>query len=260
MMTAKRTLVTGDLQGCADETLTLLNVCNAGPNDRVIFAGDLIDRGPDSAGCLAIARELEQRQNAPAAILGNHEARHLQYRDVEASGRVPVVNAPSHVETRRQLKDIDYAYMRSMPLYIRLPEYNAVVVHAGVFPGVPIEEQDRRHLLHIQMIDPPNPKSFWPSRVPPGGKHKFWTHFWRGPERVIFGHSVFDRPLITDHAWGIDGGCCFGRKLHALILPEWTIVSIPSRTGLTTTPLSPPDRTGTPVSAYEIHPGVNTFS
>lgn len=199
--------------------------CGVTPKDRVIFAGDLVDRGPESGLCVGLAMRREQIQGSEACILGNHEDRHLEYRNLEDQGRDPNCVIPTHVATRLQLTDEHYAYLRRLPLFIRLPEHNAVVVHAGVYPGRTIEEQERRHLLHIQMIKPPALESKWPSKCPPDWK--FWTHYWDGPERVIFGHSVFDKPLITDKVAGIDGGSCFGMQLHALILPEWKIVSVP---------------------------------
>lgn len=223
-----RTIVIGDLQGCYQETLALLKKCGVTPSDRVIFTGDLVDRGPDSALCVELAMRREQTQGSEASILGNHEDRHLGYRHQEAIGRDPKCVIPTHIATRQQLKSEHYQYMSRMPLFIRLPEYGAAVVHAGVFPGRPLEAQRRDHLLHIQMINPPDQTSKWPSKAP--GGWKFWTHYWDGPERIIFGHSVLDKPLITDKVAGIDGGGCFGRQLHALILPEWEIVSVACKT------------------------------
>jgi hypothetical protein len=94
-------------------------------------------------------------------------------------------------------------------------------------PQIPIEKQNPYHLLHCQCIRPPEPKSFWPSKAPEG--YTFWTNHWQGPECVIFGHSVVERPLVTPHALGIDTGAVHGRSLTALILPCWEIVSVPSR-------------------------------
>jgi hypothetical protein len=123
-----------------------------------------------------------------------------------------------------------------MPKFIRLPEYNTVCVHAGAWPGRPIEQQTDRHLLHIQMIRPydkwGNPyrhrdaeRSCWASKVPAGEDGwKFWTEFWEGPERVVFGHSVLNKPLVTDKVVGLDGGGCFGLELWALVLPDNEIV------------------------------------
>lgn len=65
------------------------------------------------------------------------------------------------------------------------------------------------------------------SKAPQG--FSFWTNFWHGPERLIFGHSVLDRPLVTEWAVGVDTGAVFGRGLTALVLPDWELVSVPTR-------------------------------
>jgi len=237
-----RTIFIGDLHGCYDEAVALLEKCNARPEDHVIFLGDLVDRGPDSDKCVDLAIHRERIQGKPACILGNHEEKHLDYEDIVARiGRPPSQMPPTHVVTRQQLKPHHYGYLRSLPLFIRIPEHNAVAVHAGVWPGRPIEKQTPRHLLHVQMINPfdqwLNPlhgkdaeKSCWVSRVPEGEGWKFWTHFWNGPEKVIFGHSVLNKPLVTEFAVGIDGGACFGLELWAYILPEGEVVSVKGKT------------------------------
>lgn len=231
-----RIIVVGDPQGMYDETIKLLEKCQVTPNDWVIFAGDLVDRGVDSAKCIELAMRREQVQGKPAAVLGNHEEKHLTYLNQEKrTGKLPNFSSPYHAATRAQLQDHHYEYIKKLPLFIRLPEYNAAVVHAGVYPGRTLEEQDPYHLLHIQMIKPfdeqGNPtkdySTKWPSKIPDKG-WKFWTHFWDGPERIIFGHSVTDKPLLTEKACGIDGGACFGHELRAVILPEWEIVSVKS--------------------------------
>ncbi len=270
----KRVIVVGDLQGCAKEARKLLANVNATANDHVVFAGDLIDRGPDNDECIELAIEWEARQGATASILGNHERKHLDYRNKELSGRDPHVQVPSHVATRQQLKPHHYTYMQSMPLYLRLPEHNAAVVHAGVYPGRKIEEQEERHLLHIQMIRPYDKwgnrtnmfKTFWPSRTPtpernpenfPTDGWRFWTNFWDGPERIIFGHSVLDKALLTEKVCGIDGGCCFGEELRAVILPEWEIVTVPSQTKYSSKRNA---ATGDNVKLFNVHGDVNTYS
>ena len=168
--------------------------------------------------------------------MGNHEEKHIFYYDQEKQhGRVNV-SSPNHVATRLQLKPIHYEYFKSLPMYIRLPEHNTVCVHAGVFPNKKIEEQDPYHLLHIQSIKPyiiddgtrkVNTKSMWPSKVREEG-WQFWTNFYEGTEKIVFGHSVLDKPLVTDKVIGLDGGCCFGHSLWALILPSNEIVEVKS--------------------------------
>ena len=52
MDTSKRTIVIGDLHGCQDEALELLDSLAVTVKDRVIFAGDLVDRGPKRRECV----------------------------------------------------------------------------------------------------------------------------------------------------------------------------------------------------------------
>ena len=226
----QRTIVIGDLHGCYDEALALLGRLAVTENDRVVFAGDLVDRGPKNRECVELAMQHE-------CILGNHEEKHLQ-------------STHHHEETRRVLGEEHYAYFRKLPLFIRLPEHGAVVVHAGVLPSIPIEKQDPYHLLHAQCVRPPDRKSFWPSKAPK--THTFWTNHWKGPERVIFGHTVVDKPLVLEHAVGIDTGCVFGGPLTAVVLPGWDIVSVPSS--------QPQRREGTAIGRYRIHGDVSAFS
>jgi diadenosine tetraphosphatase ApaH/serine/threonine PP2A family protein phosphatase len=232
-----RTIIIGDLHGCHDEAEDLLAKLAVTATDRIIFAGDLVDRGPKPRECVALAMRHE-------AILGNHEEKHLQQRR-----RPDDALHPDHARTRALLDEGCYAWMRGLPLYLRLPEANAVVVHAGVLPGRAIEEQLPHTLLHAQCVQPPSTKSHWPSKAPEG--FTFWTNHWRGPERVIFGHTVLTRPLVTEHAVGIDTGCVFGGALTAVVLPSWELVSVPARE---------PHRGPVRVARYPITDDVACFS
>jgi hypothetical protein len=210
-----RTIIIGDLHGCYDEAVELLDRVAACASDRVVFVGDLVDRGPKPRECVELAMQHE-------SILGNHEEKHLQQQHRPDERLIP-----DHLQTRRALGPEHYRYFARLPRVLRLPEHGAAVVHAGAMPDVPLEKQDAYHLLHAQCILPPARKSFWPSKAP--ADHRFWTHFWRGPERLVFGHSVLSAPLVTEHAVGIDTGAVHGHALTAVILPDWEIVSVPAR-------------------------------
>jgi hypothetical protein len=71
-----RLLIVGDVGGCADELRRVVLPALDDPGTVVIQVGDLIDRGPDSAGVLAIVRE-----HLPTGrwiqLIGNHEAQYL---------------------------------------------------------------------------------------------------------------------------------------------------------------------------------------
>lgn len=232
-----RTIIIGDLHGCADAADALLERLHVSGSDRVIFTGDLIDRGPKPRACV----ELAMRHTS---VLGNHEARHLGQRHLPDEKL-----SPDHLRTRRALEPRHDAWLATLPMFLRLPEFNAAVVHAGCFPDVPLEAQSPQHLLHAQHLSPPSRKSFWPSKAPEG--HRFWTNFWRGPERLIFGHTVVDRPLVTPWAVGIDTGAVYGRGLTALVLPDWELVTLP------TTDFCGGKKT---LARYDVAPGVKAFS
>ena len=73
-----RDFVIGDLHGCLPLLTRLLDHVQFDPTlDRLFSTGDLIDRGPDSAGCLELLKE-----NWFHAVVGNHElmlTRYLEY-------------------------------------------------------------------------------------------------------------------------------------------------------------------------------------
>ena len=115
----------------------------------------------------------------------------------------------------------------------------------------PANQQPARVLLHGQCIRPPATKSYWPSKAPPGWT--FWTNHWKGPERVIFGHTVLSQPLVTRRAVGIDTGCVHGRELTAVVLPDWRFVSVPARKAYWA-------KRGGGVARYPVMDGVTCFS
>jgi hypothetical protein len=234
---ARRTLVIGDLHGCYDEALDLLDALQATSSDRIIFAGDLIDRGPRRRECVELAMRHE-------CVLGNHEERYLRQLKTADDKLLP-----DHLETRRALGPEHAKYLETLPLFIRLPEYGAAVVHAGAYPGIPLEQQDKAHLLHAQCLQPPSKKSHWPSKAPQGAT--FWTNLWTGPERLIFGHTVLDQPLMSEWAVGLDTGAVYGRTLTALVLPDWRFVSVPARTK---------HHGGKDLPKYAVHGDVRAFS
>jgi diadenosine tetraphosphatase ApaH/serine/threonine PP2A family protein phosphatase len=208
----KRTIIIGDLHGCYTEACDLLEACEVTQDDRIIFCGDLVDRGPMPRECVELAMKHE-------SVLGNHEDTHLRYRHKKTDkSQLPA----HHVYTIEHLNDEHWHYIESLPLKIYLPEYNSVVIHSGCWPDIPVNKQDKYHLLHLQCCGE-HKKSSWPSKSPQG---TFWSNFWKGPERIIFGHTGLNKPLHTEFVVGIDTGCVFGRELTALILPDDKFVQV----------------------------------
>lgn len=211
------TIVIGDVHGCVDELAALIDTCAPGRDDRIVCVGDLVAKGPDSRGVLALVRERGVR-----SVLGNHDAVVLHASRALAAGEHSAARA-SHTALARQLSDQDLEQLAALPLFLRLPELNALVVHAGVEPGVALEQQDSDVLLNVRTIDAAGK----PSSRPNVGV--LWGSVWPGPELVLFGHHASAGLQQHPHAIGLDTGCVYGGRLTAYVLPERRFVSVAAR-------------------------------
>jgi hypothetical protein len=211
-----RLIAIGDIHGCPREFEDLLNKLKLGRHDRVVLLGDLVNRGPDSAKVIALARE-----HARLSLLGNHELRLLNYRKT---------GDPTHLkktdyDTLKQLSSKDWAYMNAMPLTYHDPAHAIVLVHGGFLPGQPWRAQPARVVTRIQVVA----KDGSPAKrsEAPGAPH--WSELWSGPPFVVYGHTP--RRDVSRLKWslGIDTACVLGGELTACILPEKRIVQVKAR-------------------------------
>jgi bis(5'-nucleosyl)-tetraphosphatase (symmetrical) len=236
-VTYERYMVIGDVHGCLDELDELLKVVQYrhGDKDCLVFAGDLVDRGPDPVGSVRRAREL-----GASCAMGNHEEKHIRWRNWES--RIKAGEAKKNPMRRfdeqrmrehEALSDDDIAYLMAMPKTVSLGHEKPswVVVHAGFECNeVPYWEQARDTVCRVRDVDPvtgkmasnsKNPLESVPGSVP-------WGTRWKGPENVVYGHAVHSRevPRVDLHdgygCYGIDTGCVFGGRLTALVLANRT--------------------------------------
>jgi predicted phosphodiesterase len=210
----QRTIVIGDVHGCREELEDVLAACSFERGDDVVLVGDLVAKGPDSAGVVQLCRERGFR-----SVLGNHDAKVLEFREGQLSKRPK----QTHVEVAQQLTSADWKYLAALPLWMRLEDRNALVVHAGLVPNVPLEKQRPEDLLKMRSITPEGGIS---KRAQDGVP---WASLWPGPEHVVFGHDAVRGLQKHPHATGLDTGCVYGRFLTALLLPEQRLVSVPAR-------------------------------
>ena len=182
--------------------------------DDVVFVGDLLNKGPDSFG---VWRYVQERSNFHGANVlfcwGNHEDKHIRIAKGELQANF------SQIICKEQLKehyDECIAYFSSLPLYLQSHDF--WLVHAGVVPEIPLEEQPRKSLLRGKM--PWMKDAYDKSR---GG----WWEYYSGSTPVIYGHYAHSKgPRIQNNTYGIDTGCCHGDYLTAIILPERRLVQI----------------------------------
>ncbi|MDB6126456.1 MAG: metallophosphoesterase [Verrucomicrobia bacterium] len=211
-----RLIAIGDIHGCDREFEDLLEKLAPEKRDRIVLLGDLVNRGPDSARVVALARK-----HASVSLLGNHELRLLNYRKT---------GDPTHLkrtdyDTLKQLNDKDWAYLNAMPLTFHDPRHRTVLVHGGFLPGIPWRGQPARVVTRIQVIDQNgNPRK---RSEEPDAPH--WSELWTGPPFVVYGHTP--RPEVSRLKWslGIDTGCVLGGYLTACVLPERKIIQVRAR-------------------------------
>ncbi len=209
---AKRTIIVGDLHGCLEELRALLGELRfTAEADRLVSVGDLVGKGPDGAGVVRFFRE-----HGHEAVRGNHDEKLLAWRRGESTKPL----GPTHQRDAARMSEEDWRWLEARPLYLVLPE--AIVVHAGLVPGVPLDRQRPDDLINLRSIRPDGSAS---KRVDDGEP---WAKLWPGPELVVFGHDAMRGLQRWPHAIGLDTGCVYGGRLSALVLPERTLVSVPA--------------------------------
>lgn len=114
----------GDVQGCLASLLQLLHRLPA--DARLVFVGDLVNRGPDSLATLRYVRRLGKRATC---LLGNHDLHLLAVAaGIRAPGRGDTLDEILAAPDRDDLLD----WLRHRPLVHR--EGGALFVHAGLLP------------------------------------------------------------------------------------------------------------------------------
>lgn len=215
-----RTLVIGDIHGCRREFLELLDRVDADPfNDRLIFLGDYVDRGPDSRGVIEEILELQRQSAQVIALKGNHEEMLLSYlagrdRDfyLSVGGRQTLLSygctEPFNYDCALNIPDSHQQFLYNLLPYWEDEKY--IFVHAGLSPGIHLTQQSPDWL-------------YWAA----GGN--FAAQRYDFGKRVIFGHSVVSTPVVKPEKIGLDTGCVYGGNLSCLVLPDLEFVQVRCR-------------------------------
>lgn len=237
-----RTFVIGDIHGeraMLDRLLAELPFL--APDDTLLFLGDYLDRGPDSAGVIATLRRLPEKLVCKLVCLrGNHEDALLNAMDrKDPSFLLPVGNgvgesyrsfiddatadpmSPEHVarffDPAAWLPPAVVAWMRALPLWYR--DQHATYVHAGLegegAAWSPPEQSAPHSLLwqrepdfFLEYSGPPLVFGHTPTRdLPP-----------TDPERT----AAWERGPL----WGIDTGAGKGGPLTCLVLPDHQLLQV----------------------------------
>ena len=261
------TYVIGDLQGCHQSCLDLLAQIDAiDPDAQLWFAGDLVNRGPDSLATLRLVKSLGARAQC---VLGNHDLHLLAaahgIRKLSRSDTLDdILSAPDREEL--------LAWLRQRPLAIFDQGY--LLVHAGVLPqwraaqtralAQEVEnvlqgpkwldflgkmygnEPNQWHdgltgkarlrcivnsLTRLRFCDAQGVMEF-DSKEGAGGAPQGFMPWFDVPGRktgdvtVVFGHWSTLGLMLRENVIGLDTGCVWGGKLSAVRLEDRKLVQV----------------------------------
>lgn len=253
-MTAVPTYVIGDVQGCLDSLQSLLTKIHFDPAaDRLLFTGDLVNRGPKSLATLQFIRGLGK---SAEAVLGNHDL-HLIARYF-GMGKVKKSDTIDDVLTSKAAADL-IGWLQRRPFAIQ--EDRHLLVHAGLATDWSIKKietiaaklserlNDRvqreellagekfsdeiRILTTIRMCKKNGElqKYSGPPELAPGGYIPWFIA--RDPvlnenKTVLFGHWAALGARKMKGYISLDSGCVWGGKLTAVRLSDQKLLSVPA--------------------------------
>lgn len=218
----QRVYAVGDIHGRLDlfdaliEAIEADDAAGGATDTTVILLGDLVDRGPDSAGVVARARDWQARRKV-RILAGNHEEMFLQgfertetlrhflrfggKETVLSYGIDPEAYLKASVEDVQQMMHAavpgDHrAFLEGFEDMIAIGDY--LFVHAGIVPQVPFEEQRTGDLRWI--------------------REPFLSHPEPHGAVVVHGHTISDEPQDKGNRIGIDTGAYVSGRLTALVL------------------------------------------
>lgn len=231
--------IIGDVHGCADELEALLAMLGyrvtwdaserygvrieAPVGRRVIFLGDLIDRGPRIVDSLRIAMTMVD-QGTALCVPGNHESKFLR----KLRGKTVSIThglAETVAEFEHQPKSFhdDVAnFIEKLVGHYVLDGGRLCVVHAGIKANMQGRSSSAAREFGLYG-DTTGETDEYGLPV----RHE-WANEYHGRAMVVYGHT----PMLTaewlNNTLCIDTGCVFGGALTALRYPEREVVSVPA--------------------------------
>ncbi len=204
----ERIFVIGDIHGCYDELMELLQQANVAEQDRIISVGDIVDRGNKSKEVFEFFRD---RKNSKV-LMGNHERKHLNHVLSYAQEIVRIQFGNEYPEFLKWLSTLDY--------YDETDE--VIIVHAAFEHDKTLTEQKQPVLCGSTAGERVLENKY--------AQGTFWTDHYRGSKPIIYGHRVVgEKPELKNNTWGIDTGCCHGDYLTALELPGFIIHQVKAK-------------------------------
>lgn len=201
-----RLIAIGDIHGRLSKLTGLIDKISPSQDDRIVFLGDYIDRGPLSYQVIEYIINFRTDFPNTVTLRGNHEDfvislfmgnQSAYERNIWLKMNGGDMTLSSYRKAGQLLKVHQDFYM-SLPLFYETDKY--FICHAGVKPGMPLSKQNMSDLLEIR-------EPFLSSRENYG-------------KIIVHGHSIVDNPEILSNRINIDTGAGRHGPLTAIELPS----------------------------------------
>lgn len=217
-----RVYAIGDIHGCDKQLKKLLKAIGKDLEDydgesHLVFLGDYVDRGPDSKGVIErlVSKKLPGDQHH--FLLGNHEEAMMKVMDGKSKrandwlsfggrqmmesygvGKKELYEAGGDVGAllREVMPKSHRKFFEKLELMKQIGGY--LFVHAGIRPGVPIDEQEQADLVWI--------------------RDRFLKSDRDHGVVVVHGHTISEKPQNKANRIGVDTGCYATGQLTAVRL------------------------------------------
>ena len=237
--------IIGDVHGCADELIALMQrlgyridwpEANAGASAgglphvtppagrRIIFVGDLVDRGPRSADVLRIVLAMF-RAGSTLLVPGNHDMKFHRWLEGHKVAITHGLDATirSLEGAPTELLDGVRAMLGGLWSHLWLDGGRLAVAHAGIIE--PMLGRATPRVRHFCLYGDTSGE-----KDTNGLSIRYnWAATYAGETAVVYGHTPVADAEWQNNTLCIDTGCCFGHKLTALRWPEREVVSEPAR-------------------------------
>jgi serine/threonine protein phosphatase 1 len=211
------TYAIGDVHGRSDLLAAIIDFidCDAARRrrtPRIIFLGDIVDRGHDSKGCLDIVGHALSDNPGSIFLRGNHDDWFLSYLEGDSrevtnwyrNGGMKTLASYADLDVGEALEFILRAHSRHLELLRRsvfmVDETPFAFVHAGIRPWVPVAEQAPKDLMCI--------------------RRDFYDQVGRMSHVVVHGHTIVPggRPVVTENRISMDTGAYLTGRLSVMVL------------------------------------------
>lgn len=216
----------GDIHGQYENLCQVLDRIEAdgGPDAKIIFLGDLTDRGPKSKQVVQHLMDGCSAGRNWTVIRGNHDQMFADFMDPmpRIEMRLPLgldwlhdrlggqdtlrsygveINETSryyqiHQDAQTKVPADHHEFLRSLPLFHQIGQY--LFVHAGIHPERPLDQQKHEDLIWI--------------------REPFLSYDKPHPFVVVHGHTAIQQATHYGNRINLDSGAGYGRGMSTLVI------------------------------------------